>query len=243
MNILIPFLIASIAGLSTILGNIVLFVNLKYKENLLSFSLGLSFLVMFLISVLELVPDGLLYIYDSIPNILYLFMYGLFWLFIGYIIVFILDRFISNDDSLYKIGVLSMISLLIHNIPEGLICSLSSYMDYNLGIRVCLMIMIHNIPEGICISLPIYYSTKSRGKAFLMTLVSSLGEILGAFVGIVFVRSYINEFIMSIILIITAGIMISLSVGKVLKESIKYKRYKWLIFGIFVGLCIICLTL
>ena len=48
---------------------------------------------------------------------------------------------------------------------------------------------------------------------------------------------------MSIILIITGGIMITLSVLKILKEGISYKCYKWLIMGILFGIVIIIVTL
>ena len=57
MNIWIPILITSIAGLSTILGNILLFIDIKYKDKLISFCMGLSFVVMFLISIFDLVPE------------------------------------------------------------------------------------------------------------------------------------------------------------------------------------------
>lgn len=237
-----PFIITSIAGLSTILGNVLLFINSKYKDNVLCFSLGLSFSVMFLISILELVPEGIGYMYGSIPNI-NVFIIGLFLLLLGYFIVSFIYRNISNEDELYKIGILSMISLLIHNIPEGIICSLSSYLDYDLGIKMSFMIMVHNIPEGICISLPVYYSTGSRGKAFIMSLVSAFGEIFGAFIGLFILRNFINGYIMSFILIITAGIMITLSVSKILKKGIDFKRYKWLILGILFGISIIYFTL
>lgn len=169
MNILIPIIITSIAGFSTMLGNVLLFINSKYKDKLISFSLGLSFIVMFLISILELVPEGISIIYGSIPN-LYLFILCLLLLGVGYLIVVFIEGKINNENSLYKIGILSMISLLIHNIPEGIICSLSSSINLEFGIKMSLMIMIHNIPEGICISLPIYYSTKSRGKLFYILL-------------------------------------------------------------------------
>ena len=136
-----------------------------------------------------------------------------------------------------------MISLLLHNIPEGIICSFSSSVNLDFGIKMSLLIMIHNIPEGICISLPIYYSTKSRGKALLYCFISSLGEVLGAIITLLFLSKYINSLVLSIILIITAGIMISLSILKIFKEGLSYKLYKWFILGILLGLLIIYLTL
>jgi ZIP family zinc transporter len=242
MKILIPILITSIAGLSTILGNILLFINPKYKDKLISFSLGLSFTVMFLISILELIPDGINIMYNKINNI-NLFIYSLLLLIIGYIFVIFIDNKIDNENKLYKIGILSMISLLIHNIPEGIICAISSINNIELGLKMSFMIMIHNIPEGIVISLPIYYATKSRGKAFMYTIISSLGEIIGAIITMIFLYKYINDLLMYIVLLITAGIMITLSVTKILKEGIKLKVFKWLILGILLGISIIVITI
>ena len=242
MNNLTPLILTSIAGFSTMLGNLLLFVNLKYKDKLISFSLGLSFIVMFLISILELVPEGLSLIYGSMPNI-YLFILAFILLSIGYLIIVGIEKNINNNDGLYRIGILSMISLLLHNIPEGIICSFSSSINLDFGLKMTLLIMMHNIPEGICISLPIYYSTKSRGKALLYCFISSLGELVGALFTMIFLTNYINSFVLSIVFIVTAGIMISLSILKILKEGLSYKCYKWLILGILLGILIIYLTL
>ena len=242
MNIWIPIIITSIAGLSTILGNILLFIDDKYKDRVISFSMGLAFIVMFLISIFDLIPEGIRLVSDSF-NIYELFIYSLLLLLIGYVFVVFIDNRIDSDSKLFKIGILSMISLLIHNIPEGIICAISSVNDINLGFKMSFMIMLHNIPEGIVISLPIYYVTKSRGKALLYTVISSLGEIVGAIITVLFLYRYINDYIMYIVFIITAGIMITLSVSKILKEGISLKLFKWLILGILVGFSIVVITM
>lgn len=242
MNIINPLIITSIAGFSTMLGNLLLFVNLKYKDKLISFSLGLSFIVMFLISILELIPEGISLIIDKF-SIGTIFIISLFLLFIGYLVVSFIEDNINTDNKLYKIGILSMFSLLVHNIPEGIICSLSSSINLDFGIKMSLIIMMHNIPEGICISLPVYYSTGSRGKAILFSFISSLGELIGALITLLFLNKFVNAYILSFVFIITAGIMISLSLLKIFKEGIKYKRYLEFILGILVGLFIIYLTL
>ena len=242
MNIWIPIIITSIAGLSTLLGNILLFIDDKYKDRVISFSMGLAFIVMFLISIFDLIPEGIRLVSDSF-NIYELFIYSLLLLLIGYVFVVFIDNRIDSDSKLFKIGILSMISLLIHNIPEGIICAISSVNDINLGFKMSFMIMLHNIPEGIVISLPIYYVTKSRGKALLYTVISSLGEIVGAIITVLFLYRYINDYIMYIVFIITAGIMITLSVSKILKEGISFKLFKWLILGILVGFSIVVITM
>lgn len=242
MNNLYPILITSIAGFSTVLGNILLLIDLKYKDKLISFSLGLSFIIMFLISVLELIPEGVRLISVSF-NFFSLFCICLGLLFAGYFIVILIDKNIDSDDSLYKVGVLSMISLLIHNIPEGMICAITSSTNVELGLKMSFIILVHNIPEGICISLPIYYATKSKIKAIMYTVISGMGEVLGAILTMVFLKRFINVYTLAIILIITAGIMITLSVRKILKEGLSFKKYTWFVCGIVIGIIVLIFTL
>ena len=122
MNNFLPFIISCISGLSTVLGNLLLFINIKYKDKLLSFTMGLTFVVMFLISVLELIPEGIGMIYYRF-NYIFIFCISLLFLMIGYILVNIIESRIECSSNLYKIGILSMLSVFIHNVPEGIICS------------------------------------------------------------------------------------------------------------------------
>ncbi len=236
-----PIIITSIAGFSTILGNLLVFINIKYKDIILSFSMGLSFIVMFLISVLELIPEGILLVKNI--NIILIFILSILLLIVGYIIVIFIDNKIDSTNSLYRVGILSMISLLIHNIPEGMICAISSIYDIEFGIKMSLIIMLHNIPEGICISLPIYYSTKSRGKAIIYSIISGFGEVIGAIITMLFLKNFICNYLLYIIYLITGGIMITLSVTKILKEGREINCFKGLLTGIIVGLIIVMITI
>lgn len=242
MRNLYPILITSIAGCATMLGNVLLFIDLKYKERLISFSLGLSFIVMFLISVVELIPEGMKLAYATF-SIVELFLSGVFLLLAGYFIVSIIDKNIVNQNTLYRVGILSMISLLIHNIPEGMICAITTSTNIRLGLEMSFLILIHNIPEGICISLPIYYATKSKRKAFIYTLISGMGEIFGALITMFILRRFINNYMLYVILLITAGIMITLSIKKILIEGLSFKKYKWFVGGIIIGIIILIITL
>ncbi len=242
MNNLYPILITSIAGFSTILGNVLLFFSLKHKDKLISFSLGLSFIIMFLISIIELIPEGLKLVRGEI-NSFSLFVISLSLLFVGYFIVKLIDKNIECNDSLYKVGILSMISLLIHNIPEGMICAITSSTNVDLGLKMSFIILIHNIPEGICISLPIYYATKSKIKAIIYTAISGMGEVVGAIFTVLFLKDIINIYTLFFVLIITAGIMITLSLRKILKEGLSFKKYNWFFAGVIVGILILIITL
>lgn len=197
---------------------------------------------MFLISILELIPEGIHLISNtsSIPKI---FIISIILLLVGYYIIQFIDKKLSSKEDLYRVGILSMISILIHNIPEGIICAITSTINIKLGLKVSLAILIHNIPEGICISLPIYYSTKSKLKALLYTIISGAGEVVGAIITILFLKPFISNNLLYTIYIITAGIMITLSINKLLKEGLKINKYKEFILGIIIGIIIIIYTL
>ena len=77
----------------------------------------------------------------------------------------ILDNYIdkyNKENSLYKVGLLSMIAIILHNIPEGIVTFIVSNSNIILGLSICIAIALHNIPEGISIAIPLYYSTKSK---------------------------------------------------------------------------------
>lgn len=241
MNNVFIIILTAISGFASILGNIFLFIPIKYKERVLSFCFGLSFIVMFLISILDLIPNGLSMVHTSLNRVELVITSLILGIFSLYLINS-LNKNIDNDDKLYQIGLLSMITLLLHNIPEGMICAISSTNNISLGLKMTFLIMIHNIPEGICIALPIYYSTKSRLKALLYTIISGLGELTGALLTILFLKPYITNFLLYMIFIITAGIMIYLSCFKILKSGLELKKYKSLLIGIIIGIITIIIS-
>lgn len=143
----------------------------------------------------------------------------------------LIDKFLPSNDNknisnkkLYRLGLVSMLAIIMHNIPEGVATFLSSSTNMSLGLSLALAISFHNIPEGISIAIPIYFSTKSRLKAFLYTLISGLSEPLGAILAYLFLSNIINNFIMSIILAMIAGIMIHISIYELLTESLSYEK-------------------
>ena len=110
------------------------------------------------------------------------------------------------------------------------------------SIMLIVSITLHNIPEGISISVPIYYSTKSKAKALLYTFVSGISEPLGAIIAYLFLAPYMNDLIMSILLSSIAGIMIAISIYELIPASLKYNNTKrttlyFLIGSIFMMIC------
>ena len=202
---IIPFIITFIAGISTLIGIIPTYINNKYKNYIIKSSILVSTLMMLLISITSLIPESYKYLNNKRQIIIYLI--------IGLIIAKYLDKFSESktDNNLLKLGILSTITLIIHNIPEGIITYITSVKNINLGIKLSLAIALHNIPEGVIIAVPIYYSTNSRKKALLYTTISGFSETIGAILGKLFLYNISNN-TLGIILSITAGIMIYISI-------------------------------
>lgn len=231
---LYPFILTTLAGLSTMLGTIPIFIKIKNENKLIASACSFASGVMLSVSILDLIPESLKYIhssFNSIPSIII----SITFIFLGIIISFIIDKMVdkvNNNNNLFKVGILSMIVIILHNIPEGIITFIVSNKNIILGLSICISIAIHNIPEGISIAIPIYYSTKSKTKAILYTLLSSLSELFGAVITYLFLSNFINNTIIGIILSITAGIMIQISINKLFPTGNNYNKKQANIFFI-----------
>ena len=232
MNIY-AFILTTIAGLSTLLGVLPIFINKTNKIiiSALSFAAG----VMITVSIIDLIPEGINYLNETfkiIPAILILAIF----ITLGIILSMTIDKYINKGrEGLYKIGIISMIAIILHNIPEGIATYLSTENNLKLGLKLTLAIALHNIPEGISIAIPIYYSKKSRVKAFIYTLTSALSEPLGALLAYLFLSNVMNNIIMGIFLSLISGIMIQISLYELIPTSLKYKNKKITIIFFIIG--------
>jgi len=203
-----PFIITFISGISTLIGIIPTYLNKKHKEYIINLSILLSSTIMLLVSLTSLIPEAYKYLNNNkIILIIYIML--------GIIISKVLDKNIDTNNNLLKIGILSTITLILHNIPEGIITYITSLNNLKLGIKLALAIALHNIPEGIIISVPIYYSTNNRKLAYKYTLISGFSELLGAIIAQIFIKIITNN-VLGIILSITSGIMIYISIFELL---------------------------
>ena len=246
MEIIGALLVSTIAGLSTILGSLVIFFKIK-EVNINKFitaSLAFSLAIMIGISITDLIPEStyiLLANYGIGKGIIYSLIAFLF----GIILVIILHKLMNKAESksdLYKLGILNMLALILHNFPEGIATFMSSYKDMELGIKLALAIAFHNIPEGISIAVPIYYATHSKKNAIFKTFLSGIAEPMGAMIAYIFLSKYITDRLISLILLLVGGIMITLAIEVILPKAKKYNLNKYLSIGLTIGILLILIN-
>lgn len=226
MNTTIAFILSSIAGLSTIIGSLIIFISKKRTLNFLIGGIAFASGVMFFLSILDLIPESIIFLTNSYkikPSILITLVFFV----LGVCLSIIINKLFPstmNNKNLYKLGIITMIGITIHNIPEGIATFITTNENIKLGISITIAITMHNIPEGISIALPIYYYTKSKKKAIFYTVICAISEPIGAIIAYLFLKP--NYLTLGIVYAIIAGIMTYISMYELFPSITKYKRYR-----------------
>lgn len=117
---LYPFILTTLAGMATMIGTIPIFVKIKNTDNLIAGACAFASGVMICISIFDLIPEAINYLRDNYIGILVIlitFIGIVIGMYISYGMDKIIDR-VSTGNNLFKVGILSMIVIILHNIPE-----------------------------------------------------------------------------------------------------------------------------
>ncbi len=240
---LYAFILSFLAGISTVIGAFIIFFDKNKNNKIVVVSLSFAAGVMICVSLTDLLPNSFNMILSS-NNVFPKLILTLIFMVIGIIISMLIDKYLpseyKNKDNkgLYKIGIISMVAIILHNIPEGIATFITSTNNLSLGITLTLAIALHNIPEGISIAVPIYHSTGNKLKAIMYALLSGMSEVIGSVLAYLFLAPFINDHIMAALYAIIAGIMIHISVYELIpgayKDSTLKKVLKYFIIGFII---------
>lgn len=268
-DILMPLALTVFAGLSTGIGSLIALFTKKTNKKFLSISLGFSAGVMIYVSMIEIFFKAKASLSIELGNkmgawITVIAFFG------GMLFIAIIDKLIpkeenphefpeekeisigqknnvSNEDNeeskLLRMGVFTALAVGIHNFPEGLATFISALQEPSVAIPIVVAIAIHNIPEGIAVSVPIYYATGSRKKAFVYSFLSGLSEPVGAIVGYLVLRPFINDTVFGIVFAAVAGIMVFISLDELLPAAREYGEHHLSIYGLIAGMMVMAVSL
>lgn len=235
-NFIFSFIITFIAGISTLIGGFIPFLKIKNKERIILCSLAFAAGIMVSISILDLLPSSFDYLVGRYNLLIVLFIILISFL-VGVVVFFLMDKFSTKDvDNLYRVGIFSMIAIIIHNIPEGIITFILSTNDIRLGLFLGISIALHNIPEGISVMVPIYYGTNNFKKAFFYTLIAGIAEPLGGVIFYLLFQNYINDLMLGGLFSFIAGVMLYLSFAELLPKSLEYKNSNLALVFFMIGI-------
>ena len=257
MNIVV-LLLTLMVGIFILIGYI--FAD-KFKDNkrFTDFSISLAFGVIIALIVLELIPEvhgSLKELLDSRRAIILIIVLIL----IGIYILKILDSFIPHhvheehhdhkhkNDDCYKehlkhVGIISSAAIIIHNIIEGMSLYIVSSNSIISGLLMCIGIGLHNIPLGLVVGTTLSNSNYNKKDSLNIIILVSISTFIGGL--IMFILGSVPAIVEAILLGITLGMLIYISLFELLHQIYHMKNTKISRIGICFGiiLLIICLLI
>ena len=244
-------ILSFLAGMSTLLGALVIFTTNKKSEKLVTISLGFAGGVMISVSFTELIPTANIllsaYAGEKMGVVL-----GVVFLLVGVLLAALLDKFVPHieetdgegkkHENLFRVGFVSTLAIGLHNFPEGIATFMAAYEDVTLGISIALAITMHNIPEGISVAMPIYFATGSKMKAFKYTFLSGIAEPIGALLAFFILKPYINDLTLGMLFGVISGIMLYIAIEELIPSSRQYHYTKEALISTFAGIILMPLT-
>ncbi|MCQ4627489.1 zinc transporter ZupT [Corynebacterium sp. CCUG 65737] len=241
------------AGLSTGLGGLIVALKNTPSQRFLAGALGLSAGVMVFVSLVELLPegvDGLSEAGRSRPDV-----WAAVAFFAGIALIAVIDRFVPEEINphegpdvraagrMRRVGVMTALAIAIHNFPEGFATFFVALQDPAFALPIAVAIAIHNIPEGIAVAVPMREATGSKWRAAWWATLSGLAEPLGAVVGYLLLRPFIGPEALGVVFAAIAGVMVFVSIDKLLPTAIETGRHHTAIYGFVAGMAVMAVSL
>ena len=252
-SILLSFLITIFAGCSTMLGVFPIYFHRKKQDVIIPVCLTFAAGVMISISLFSLIPEAIDAIRQSFVLFPAILIVSIF-IVIGVLFSSFVDQKIEKkfaNNQLYKLGLISVIALMFHNIPEGLAIGLACGSLFNLqgealdsamtsALALAIGISIQNFPEGAAVSIPLLDDGLSKPKAFLLGSFSGIVEPIFGIIAIFIASGFsmAEPFLLSV----AAGAMFYVTIDELLPDSrrgnyVHYGLWSFMIgFGIMMAL-------
>lgn len=260
--VMIAFALTLFAGLSTGIGSAIALLSKRTNPRFLSVSLGFSAGVMIYVSFVEILAEANNTLISALGE-----RAGA-WaaaggFFLGILLIAMIDALVPKTENpheihtveemdgkseahktqLMRMGLFTALAIAIHNFPEGLATFTAALGDPRLGVPIAVAIAIHNIPEGIAVAVPVFYATGDRKRAFWLSFLSGLSEPVGALIGYLLLRPFLNDVVFGLVFAAVAGIMVYISLDELLPSAREYGEHHLSIYGLVAGMAVMALSL
>lgn len=126
------------------------------------------------------------------------------------------DENVLLRENFSQAGILTVLAIIIHNIPEGITTFIGAIEGTKLGCMLTISVALHDIPEGVAIA------TKFRLKAFLWTFLSGLVEPLGGLICWRILHNRSNVFLNGVLFGLVTEMMITISIKELIPSSYRF---------------------
>ena len=243
-------LAALIAGLSTGVGALPIYLKKNFTEKSMDLGMGFSAGVMLVASFIALILPGLekgQTVFSSSPVSLLAVLTSLV---VGYLFIIVLHDILPHEhlkkdkDMTHKKKIsrvtLIIFAICLHNFPEGLAVGVGfGSGEEASGIALALAISIQNMPEGLVVAFGLLSEGASKNRAFLMALLSGLVEPVAAFLG--FISTQLTAYALPVSMGFAGGAMLFVICQEMLPELFRDGNEKNASAGVIIGIVVMLL--
>lgn len=139
-----------------------------------------------------------------------------------------------DKKSLLKAGLIMLLAIAFHNLPEGMAIGASGASNSQTGILVAIIIAVHNIPEGMAISAPLASGGVKGWKTILLTAFAGAATVVGALIGLAV--GGISQLASGICMGLAGGAMLYVTFCEILPQSILMEEGRVPAVSMLVGI-------
>ncbi len=215
---------STIAGLSTILGIIMVIYNerwvLKHSHYVNSFAAGLILGIAF---------------FHLFPESLKLSENALLFIFMGFLLFYLLETIIvlhsgseihfkEKDDPHHAKGMVMFSGLFLHSLLDGIIIGVGFQIDPKLGLIASLGVILHELPEGVT-SFSLLIGSIKRKTALKLSIAVALATPLGALISLTFLGD-LSKATVGLLLAMAGGSFLYISASDLIPETHEEKGFR-----------------
>lgn len=222
----------------------------KKKKELTLFATGLSFIVMMSMILFDIIPE----IGENVIEL----ENGKKWMLIlgctilGMALLKGLDMIIphhhhehkeqeknkkEHEEHLFHIGFVTSLSLMLHNMIEGMSIYITTLSDFKTGVLMMLAVSLHNIPLGMEIAVGLESSKTKKKTTVLTILLLTISSFLGALI-LFLLNHQMSKVVLAGFLCVTFGMLLYIALFELLKEIWMNRKRKPIYYGMALGVMI-----
>lgn len=133
-------------------------------------------------------------------------------------------------------GMVMILAIAVHNIPEGMVIGASGAADASggAGMLMALVIGIHNVPEGMAVAVALAGGGMGKVRTVLLTAVSGFPTVIGTAIG--WKLGAMGPVMLCLMLSLAAGAMLYVVMGELIPEALEMWHSKMIAVSILLGM-------